>query len=192
MEKISRENLRPVRTLNMLSSKEIQGLMSSQDKVHKLFRQCALAVLNAGSELDDVTQLLEAYRDFEIEVIPQSRGPILSVDNAPPTAFVDGNMIRAVQEHLFSVLRDVVYVNHALNISYDLDSRRGVTDAVFDILRNADIVRPNLRPDLTVCWGGNSISRAEYDFTKDVGYQLGFPLKPRELTPTVGLHCVRA
>ena len=173
MEKISRENLRPVRTLNMLSSKEIQGLMSSQDKVHKLFRQCALAVLNAGSDMDDVTQLLEAYRDFEIEVIPQSRGPILSVDNAPPTAFVDGNMIRAVQEHLFSVLRDVAYVNHALNISYDLDSRRGVTDAVFDILRNADIVRPNLRPDLTVCWGGHSISRAEYDFTKDVGYQLG-------------------
>ena len=147
--------------------------MSSQDKVHKLFRQCALAVLNAGSDMDDVTQLLEAYRDFEIEVIPQSRGPILSVHNAPPTAFVDGNMIRAVQEHLFSVLRDVVYVNHALNISYDLDSRRGVTDAVFDILRNADIVRPNLRPDLTVCWGGHSISRAEYDFTKDVGYQLG-------------------
>ena len=165
MEKISRENLRPVRTLNMLSSREIQGLMSSQDKVHKLFRQCALAVLNAGSDMDDVTQLLEAYRDFEIEVIPQSRGPILSVHNAPPTAFVDGNMIRAVQEHLFSVLRDVVYVNHALNINYDLDSRRGVTDAVFDILRNADIVRPNLRPDLTVCWGGHSISRAEYDFT---------------------------
>lgn len=85
MEKISRENLRPVRTLNMLSSKEIQGLMSSQDKVHKLFRQCALAVLDAGSDMGDVTQLLEAYRDFEIEVIPQSRGPILSVDNAPPT-----------------------------------------------------------------------------------------------------------
>jgi len=29
--------------------------MSSQEKVHKLFRQCALAVLNAGSDMDDVT-----------------------------------------------------------------------------------------------------------------------------------------
>ncbi len=173
MQKIDRENLRPVRTLNLLSSREIQGLMSSQDQVHKLFRQCALAVLNAGSNQDDVESLMKDYSDFEISVIPQSRGPIISVKNAPATAFVDGNMIRAVQEHLFSVLRDVVYVNHSLTGTYDLDSRRGITDAVFDILRNADIVRPNLRPDLVVCWGGHSISRKEYDFTKEVGYQLG-------------------
>lgn len=173
MDKINRDNLRPVRTLNLLSSREIQGLISSEDQVHKLFRQCALAVLNAGSDKDDVESLMREYADFEITVIPQSRGPILSVRNAPPTAFVDGNMIRAVQEHLFSVLRDVVYVNHSLTGTYDLDSRRGITDAVFDILRNADIVRPNLRPDLTVCWGGHSISRREYDFTKEVGYQLG-------------------
>ena len=173
MQKIDRSNLHPVKTLNLLSSREIQGLMSSQDEVHQLFRQCALAVLNAGSDLDDVETLMELYYDFEIEVIPQSRGPNLAVKNAPPTAFVDGNMIRAVQEHLFSVLRDVVYVNHALTGTYDLDSRRGITDAVFDILRNADIVRPNLRPDLVVCWGGHSISRAEYDFTKEIGYELG-------------------
>lgn len=171
--KIDRNNLRPVRSLNLLSYREIQALMSSQDQVHKLFRQRALAVLNAGSHHDDVTVLMEAYADFEIKVIPQSRGPILSVKNAPASAFVDGNMIRGVQEHLFSVLRDIVYVNHALTGTYDLDSRRGITDAVFDILRNADIIRPNLRPDLVVCWGGHSISREEYDFTKEVGYQLG-------------------
>ena len=173
MLKIDRANLRPVRTLNLLSAREIQGLMSSRDQVHRLFRQCALAVLNAGSDTDDVENMLAAYQDFDISVIPQSRGPILAVSNAPATAFVDGNMIRAVQEHLFSVLRDVVYVNHSLNGSYDLDSRRGITDAVFDILRNADIVRPNLRPDLVVCWGGHSVTRAEYDYTKEVGYQLG-------------------
>lgn len=173
VNKIDRNNLRPVRSLNLLSYREIQGLMSSQDQVSKLFRQCALAVLNAGSNLDDVTALMESYEDFEINVIPQSRGPILSVKNAPASAFVDGNMIRGIQEHLFAVLRDIVYVNHSLTGTYDLDSRRGITDAVFDILRNADIVRPNLRPDLVVCWGGHSISRDEYDFTKDVGYQLG-------------------
>ncbi len=173
VNKIDRNNLRPVRSLNLLSYREIQGLMSSQDQVHKLFRQCALAVLNAGSNLDDVTTLMESYEDFEINVVRQSRGPILSVKNAPASAFVDGNMIRGIQEHLFSVLRDIVYVNHSLTGQYDLDSRRGITDAVFDILRNADIVRPNLRPDLVVCWGGHSISRDEYDFTKEVGYQLG-------------------
>lgn len=173
MDKTSRGNLRPVRSLNLLSSREIQGLMSSREEVRNLFRECALAVLNTGNNQDDVTRLLEAYEDFEIEVTPQSRGPIISVKNAPGSAFVDGNMIRGIQEHLFSVLRDIVYVNHALSGSYDLDSRRGITDAVFDILRNANVVRPNLRPDLVVCWGGHSISRKEYDFTKEVGYQLG-------------------
>ena len=173
MLKIDRENLRPVRTMNLLSSRELQTLMSANDEVHRLFRQCALAVLNAGNDQNDIEVLLNSYHDFEITVDPQSRGPILAVKNAPASAFVDGNMIRATQEHLFSVLRDIVYVNHALNGAYDLDSRLGITDAVFDILRNADIVRPNLLPDLVVCWGGHSISRTEYEFTKGVGYQLG-------------------
>lgn len=169
----SRENLRPFRTLNLLSYREIQQLMSANDQVRNLFRLCALAVLNSGNEHDDVTSLVDAYPDFEIEVKPQSRGPIMDVRNAPSSAFVDGNMIRGIQEHLFSVLRDIVYVNHALTGVYDLDSRRGITEAVFDILRNANIVRPNLQPDLVVCWGGHSIGRTEYDFTKEVGYQLG-------------------
>jgi predicted Rossmann-fold nucleotide-binding protein len=30
-----------------------------------------------------------------------------------------------------------------------------------------------VRPDLVVCWGGHSISREEYDYTKKVGYELG-------------------
>lgn len=169
----SRANLRPVRTLNLLSYREIQHLMSANEEVRNLFRLCALAVLNSGNELDDVSSLMEAYPDFEIEVKPQSRGPIIDVKNAPASAFVDGNMIRGIQEHLFSVLRDVVYVNHALTGIYDLDSRRGITEAVFDILRNANVVRPNLKPDMVVCWGGHSIGRNEYDFTKEVGYQLG-------------------
>jgi pyrimidine/purine-5'-nucleotide nucleosidase len=172
-ETTSRENLRPMRTLNLLSYREIQSLMSANEEVRSLFRLCALAVLNSGNEVDDVSSLIESYPDFEIDVKPQSRGPIMDVRNAPISAFVDGNMIRGIQEHLFSVLRDVVYVNNALNGFYDLDSRRGVTEAVFDILRNANIVQPNLKPDLVVCWGGHSIGRNEYDFTKEVGYQLG-------------------
>jgi predicted Rossmann-fold nucleotide-binding protein len=30
-----------------------------------------------------------------------------------------------------------------------------------------------MRPNLVVCWGGHSISRSEYDYTKLVGYELG-------------------
>lgn len=175
MSKWSRGNLRPIKSLNLLSYREIQGLMSSQSEVRKLFRECSLAVLNSGSTEDDVNKLLEAYEDFEIHVERESRGPKLSVENAPASAFVDGRMIRGIQDHLFSVLRDIVYLNHSMSLDgvYDLDSRRGVTDVVFDILRNATIVRPNLKADLVVCWGGHSISRPEYEFTKDVGYQLG-------------------
>ena len=32
---------------------------------------------------------------------------------------------------------------------------------------------PDVRPNVVVCWGGHSISRVEYDYTKDVGYHLG-------------------
>ena len=173
--KHSKSNLRPISTLNLLSNREIQGLMSSKEEVRTLFRECALAILNTGNDKDDVRQLLADYADFEIEVVPEARGPKIAVKNAPGTAFVDGQMIRGIQDHLFSVLRDIVYVNHILSRDglHDLNSSAGITEVVFDILRNANIVQPNLRPDLVVCWGGHSIDRVEYDYTKEVGYQLG-------------------
>ncbi|MDA0272978.1 MAG: pyrimidine/purine nucleosidase domain-containing protein, partial [Proteobacteria bacterium] len=174
-QKKSKSNLRPISTLNLLSNREIQGLMSSKEEVRALFRECALAILNTGNDEDDVNKLLAEYADFEIEVVPEARGPKIAVRNAPGSAFVDGIMIRGIQDHLFSVLRDVVYVNHILSRDglYDLKTSEGITEVVFDILRNANIVQPNLRPDLVVCWGGHSIDRLEYDYTKVVGYQLG-------------------
>ena len=56
---------------------------------------------------------------------------------------------------------------------FDLATAEGVTDSVFHILRNADILFPTIAPNMVVCWGGHSISREEYDYTKEVGYQLG-------------------
>lgn len=167
-------NLRPISTLNLLSYREVQGLMASKEEVRTLFRECSLAILNTGNEEDDVNKVLGEFADFEIEVVPESRGPKLAVKNAPADAFVDGNMIRGVQDHLFSVLRDIVYVNHILSRGlYELETSEGITEVVFDILRNAGIVLPNLRPDVVVCWGGHSIDRTEYEYTKEVGYQLG-------------------
>ena len=171
----NKSNLRPISSLNLLSNREIKGLMSSKDEVRTLFRECALAILNTGNDKDDVNKLLADYSDFEIEVVPEARGPKMAVRNAPGSAFVDGSMIRGIQDHLFSVLRDVVYVNHIMSRDglYDLETGAGITEVVFDILRNANIVQPNLRPDLVVCWGGHSIDRLEYEYTKEVGYQLG-------------------
>jgi predicted Rossmann-fold nucleotide-binding protein len=175
IQKESKDNLRPISSLHLLSNREIQGLLSSKEETRALFRQCALAILNTGNEQDDVRKLLAEYADFEIEVAGESRGPKISVKNAPASAFVDGNMIRGIQDHLFSVLRDIVYVNHILSRDglYDFNSSAGITEVVFDILRNANVVQPNLRPDLVVCWGGHSIDRLEYEYTKEVGYQLG-------------------
>jgi hypothetical protein len=161
--------------LNLLSHREIAGVMAANEQVVHLFRECALAVLNTGNDRDDAAQMLADYADFEIAVVPESRGVKLEVRNAPATAFVDGVMIRGIQDHLFSVLRDIVYTDHKLTrgSKFDLASSDGITDAVFRILRNAGVVRPNLPPNVVVCWGGHSIDREEYDYSKLVGYNLG-------------------
>jgi hypothetical protein len=56
---------------------------------------------------------------------------------------------------------------------FDLTDSHGITNAVFEILRNARILRPHVDPNLVVCWGGHSIGREEYEYTKKVGYELG-------------------
>ncbi len=35
------------------------------------------------------------------------------------------------------------------------------------------MLRPALDPNIVVCWGGHSISREEYEYTKESGYELG-------------------
>jgi pyrimidine/purine-5'-nucleotide nucleosidase len=88
---------------------------------------------------------------------------------------VDGRMIRGIQEHLFAVLRDILYVHGEVyeHGSIELRESQGITNAVYRILRNAGVLRPRVRPDIVVCWGGHSIGRLEYDYTKRVGYELG-------------------
>ncbi|MFZ5698101.1 MAG: nucleotide 5'-monophosphate nucleosidase PpnN [Pseudomonadota bacterium] len=174
--RIAHASIRPQSSLNLLSRREIRGLLDSANSdVYGLFRKCALAVLNTGGELDDAKEILTTYHDFALRVGQQPRGLKIELDNAPASAFVDGVMIRGIQEHLFAALRDVVYTQQKFRETgrFDLESSEGITDAVFRILRNADIVRPNVAPDLVICWGGHSIPREEYEFTKEVGHQLG-------------------
>lgn len=162
--------------LNILSKVEVAKLLdSSQSGLYKLFRSCSLAVLNTGNDLDDGKELLERYSNFDISIVQQERGIKLAVKNAPANAFVDGKMIKGISEHLFTVLRDVIYNNDAINENpnFHIDTTEGITDAVFHMLRNANLLHPGQDPNLVVCWGGHSISRGEYDYTKEVGYQLG-------------------
>ncbi|MCO6411734.1 MAG: LOG family protein [Thiogranum sp.] len=162
--------------LDVLSRFEVSKLLdTSQGGLYNLFRNCSLAVLNSGSYQDDGKELLEKYRSFDIRVLQEERGIKLELKNAPSSAFVDGKMIKGINEHLFAVLRDVVYINDEINDNpkLDLATSDGVTNAVFHILRNASILRPMTNPHLVVCWGGHSITRDEYDYTKEVGYQMG-------------------
>lgn len=168
--------LSPEGRLDVLSKAEVHRLLDTRNGgLYELFRNCALAVLNSGSSTDNGKELLERYQSFEIDIIERERGIKLDIKGAPASAFVDGTMIKGIHEHLFSVLRDVLFIHDEilLNPTFDLESSAGITDSVFHILRNANVLKPHIDPKLVVCWGGHSISREEYDYTKKVGYELG-------------------
>jgi hypothetical protein len=159
-----------------MSQLEVDQLRSSgEGGLYTLLRRCMLAVLNSGSEVDDARTMLEQYEDFELGFIQQDRGLKLSLQSAPGGAFVDGKMIRGIRELLFAVLRDIVYTRNVVVDSgrFDLQAGDGITDAVFHIVRNAGLLQLPADVNLVVCWGGHAISRAEYDYTKLVGYELG-------------------
>ncbi len=169
--------LTPRGRMDILSRLEVNQLRqgSADDTLYEIFRRCALAVLNVDSKTDDAREVLEQHRDFEIRVIQQERGLKLEIENAPDSAFVDGKVIRGIQEQLFAVLRDVSYVKNKIesNRIFDIDTSEGITNVVFHILRNARVLIPEVEPNLVVCWGGHSIPRQEYDYCKEIGYQLG-------------------
>jgi hypothetical protein len=163
--------------LDTLSQQEVNQLVktSAEGGCYDIYRRCSLAVLNVGSDVDDAKTVLEQHKDFDIHVIQQERGIKIEAVNAPGSAFVDGKMITGIQEHLFSVLRDIVYARNEVEgrKKFNLTTQDGITNAVFHILRNANVLVPEKDPNLVVCWGGHSISRNEYDYTKVVGHELG-------------------
>jgi pyrimidine/purine-5'-nucleotide nucleosidase len=166
----------PTGSLENLSQHEVDRLLdTSRGGLYPTYRRCSLAVLNAGGETDDTRAIFERYEDFDIRIVRQAWGVKLELRNAPAGAFVDGRMIRGIQEHLFAVLRDILYIHGEVyeHGSLELRETQGITNAVYRILRNAGVLRPRVRPDIVVCWGGHSISREEYDYTKRVGYELG-------------------
>ncbi len=166
----------PRGSLENLSQAEIDRLLDAGEAgLYPLFRRCALAVLNSGARTDNAKEIFDRYRDFDVRIVRHAWGVKLELHNAPATAFVDGQMIRGIKEHLFAVLRDVVFTSNEIVASgrFDLSDSAAITNAVFHVLRNARILEHKVRPNLVVCWGGHSITREEYQYTKDVGYELG-------------------
>jgi hypothetical protein len=166
----------PVKGMDVLSKAEVSRLLdTSQSGLYSTFRNCALAVLNSGVAIDDSKQLFEKYASFDIRVVQVERGIKLQLTAAPATAFVDGKIIRGIKEHLYAVLRDIVYIFDEIKDKSDVDLNKseGITNVVFHILRNADVLQAGVEPNIVVCWGGHAIGREEYDYCKVVGYELG-------------------
>jgi pyrimidine/purine-5'-nucleotide nucleosidase len=143
----------PAGGLDILSRNEVARLRdASGSGMHALLRRCALAVLTSGSMSDDPRSMFEQYPDFDIQVLQQDRGIKIELTHAPAQAFVDGQIIRGINELLVAVVRDIVYVSTQLEQGgFDLDDTVGLTHAVFEILRNARILKPQIDPNLVVC-----------------------------------------
>lgn len=166
----------PRKSLRVLSRHEVNRLKdASTGGLHDIFKRCAYAVLNCGSVVDDCFAQQEEYDNFDIQVVQLDRGIVIDLFHAPCEAFVDGEVIYGIREHLFTVLRDIIYTHDEIinNPRFAAQDSEQLTNMVFHILRNANILRYGTPNGLMICWGGHSISRKEYDYSKEVGYQLG-------------------
>ncbi|MFT4940619.1 MAG: putative Rossmann-fold nucleotide-binding protein [Paraglaciecola sp.] len=177
-DKINMKNiqLNPLDSMSQLSQLEVDRLNQSADSdLYQLFRNCSLAVLNSGSETDNCEDMFEKYKDFEIRLISRERGVKIELVNPPPLAFVDGKLIKGVHEHLFSVLRDLLHMGTKYSSPKfpSVSETAYITHGVFDMLRHAHAIKNSAELNMVVCWGGHSIGELEYQYTKEVGYQLG-------------------
>jgi hypothetical protein len=162
--------------LEVLSRQEIQRFhATATGNLHDLLRICSLAVLACGTSADDARALFQRNREFDIQVLEGEGGLQLQLRNPPAEAFVDGTLMRGIREHLFALVRDLIFTQTEVleNHTFDLTTGPGITNAVFQVLRNAQLLVPEDAASLAVCWGGHAISREEYEYSKKVGYELG-------------------
>ncbi|TKB43522.1 nucleotide 5'-monophosphate nucleosidase PpnN [Thalassotalea mangrovi] len=166
--------LNPVGEMRLLSPLEVEQLQqSANSELYQLYRNCSLAVLNVGSDTDDAEAIYQQYQNFDIEVLKRERGVKLRLINPPRHAFVDGKIIHGIAEQLSAVLRDILFIsNRYMCMPLPLAGNLA-THIVFDIIRNANVIKLDVEPNLITCWGGHSIDDVEYKYTKEVGYQLG-------------------
>ena len=140
-----------------------------------MLRNFCLAVVNSGVDEENFEALFAPYENYEIKLL--RRGRVLNIDlvNTPEVAFVDEQLVRGVHEHLFAVLRDLLYMGNKYAFLHQTAPAEGndITDMVFDMLRHAKALEGNDGVNTIVCWGGHSINQVEYKYTKEGGYQLG-------------------
>lgn len=188
MNKLKKFNafVKPHRDLLFLSPAEVEEIVSLfNSEKNELFRQTALAALNSGEKLENSLAL--SYPDFKIQVVPREQGIYLFLESAPAPAFVETasgiEIIKGIGEQLFAVLRDLLFIHRKEQEAQqklkdclqnsNCEQSVNVTEQIFAQLRNAGMLDYNLEPNLVVCWGGHTLLKPEYSYSKAVGYQLG-------------------
>ncbi|NRP46348.1 MULTISPECIES: nucleotide 5'-monophosphate nucleosidase PpnN [unclassified Marinobacterium] len=174
MTKYVTANVRPLASLDILSPIEIERLQDASDSgLYPLFRQCALAALNCGSDVDSIDEMLDENQDFDIRISSRFNGIQLELINAPAAAFVGEKILPNIRELLFSVVRDLLYTTEQferLNGSVE-DS---ITEYIYHHIRNAGAFKPHQKPNVVACWGGHSLKDPyEGEYARQVGYALG-------------------
>lgn len=141
----------PRGSMDQLSQLEADRLkQSAKSDLYQLYRNCSLAVLASGQQTDNAKELFDQFHDFEINVLRRERGIKLELVNPPASAFVDEQIIVGIQEHLFAVLRDIIYVSNKYDglKHINLTNASHITNVVFDILRNARAITPMQDPNV--------------------------------------------
>jgi pyrimidine/purine-5'-nucleotide nucleosidase len=188
-DSVDKFRLTPENTcLESLSPREIDALFEkSREDIQSMLKRCVLAVLISGEETDDVKSVLQRHRGFSVEVIKTAGGIELLLKNAPLNAFVIyeqqvgkeivnvPKLVEGLRQHVFAVIRDLLFITSEIDRTqkFDLTSPDGITDAVFLMLRNAGVFQKTGRHKVVVCFGGHAISKEEYEYTKQVGYECG-------------------
>jgi predicted Rossmann-fold nucleotide-binding protein len=159
-------NLTPDNNLGILSNRDIAKLMNNDSDLKHLFKNCVLAVMHGGLTNNEGTPLGDIYPTFDINVLQRPRGIKLELINPPTHIFVEGVVIKGVADHIFSVLRDIIYSSNEEVVTSD-----DITNGVFNILRNANVFNNSTK--IIVAMGGHSITHCEYEYSKLIGYKLG-------------------
>ena len=111
--------LNPVGNMCLLSPLEVDLLQhSANSELYQLYRNCSLAVLNVGSDTDDAEAIYKLYSDFDIQVLKRERGVKLRLINPPSHAFVDGKIIKGIQQQLSAVLRDILFISNVFKVYF--------------------------------------------------------------------------
>src|SRR5574344_776696 len=107
----------PVGSMALLTQNEADALsLTSQGELYNLYRNCSLAVLNSGNITDNSKELLDNFRDFEINIIRNERGLKLEVINPPKSSVVEGLIIKKLRNHLYAVLRDLIQIHNLTDL----------------------------------------------------------------------------